>query len=280
MSRPHTIEAINFDKGNPQNMTFPAMRTHQRRMDTFTLGWKNHQLSASTREIASADFFAINRRRAIKCFACGVGTNLGMTQDPFLAHAIINPQCKFLISQKGKEYIEQILRGNLAIFGRPGENKCNRDLFSTPTEMQTGGEKEEENSKLLDKNVTENQADDNPRTAKSPRSSKIRNEVVENPTESQDHMEKGMCSYIENAINATATPINKYSPHSKKEIDGLQNEMLKRIIRQKICVSCNRHIATVLILPCHHISLCKTCRFHWKTCPKCNQVAAEFWTSA
>ena len=261
-------------------MVFPAMRTLQRRVDTFTIDWKIHQTSASTQEIASAGFFfAINRRRAIKCFACGVGTNLGMTQDPFLAHTIINPQCKFLISQKGKAYIEQILQGDLAIFGCPGENKYNRDLFSTPTEMQADGEKEEENSKLLDKNITENQTGDNSRIAKSSRSSKSQNEVVENPTESQDHMEKGMCSYIENAINATATPINKYSPHLKKEIDGLQNEMLKRIIKQKICVSCNRHIATILILPCHHISLCKTCRIHWKTCPKCNQVAAEFWTS-
>ena len=280
MLNPHNNDAINFDKCDPQNMVFPAMRTLQRRVDTFTIDWKIHQTSASTQEIASAGFFAINRRRAVKCFACGVGTNLGITQDPFLAHTLINPQCKFLISQKGKAYIEQILRGDLAIFGCPGENKYNRDLFSTPTEMQTGGEKEEENSKLLDKNITENQTGDNSRIAKSLKNCEIRNEVVENSTESRDHMEKGMCLYMENAINATTTSINKNFPHSKREIDDLQNDMLKRIVKQKICVSCNRHIATILVLPCHHISLCKTCRFHWKTCPKCNQVAAEYWTSA
>ena len=168
MSNPNTNEAINFgNKGDPQNVIFPAMRTYQRRLDTFTPGWKNHQLSVSTRDIAWAGFFAVNRRRAVKCFACGVGTDLGVTQDPFLAHVIINPQCKFLEKQKGKVYIEQILRGNLAVFGRPGENKCNKDLFSTPTGFQTGNKENEENSKVLDKNIAENQASDNSRMAKS-----------------------------------------------------------------------------------------------------------------
>ena len=106
---------------------------------------------------------------------------------------------------------------------------------------------------------------------------------IEKAVRLQFYKSGGMFSSTTQAINAITEMIYENQNNSNEklpEITKLQSAVLKKMIRQKMCFSCKKRIATILIFPCQHISLCKICKPCHRSCPKCNEVAAEYWVSS
>ena len=265
-------------------LKFPMMQKFQKRLDTFRLGWKEVPISAPVFSIADAGFFAVNRGRAIKCFACGVGAELTVTDDPYFTHAMISPHCTFLERKKGRTFIESILRGNPIFYNPPGGARLNRTTIRLSSDINDGNGTEDtkQGRETSTKHIVLQWA-----LKYSPIVEKLtkygfHHEDIEKAVRMQFSKSGGMFTSVTQAIHAVTKMV--YESRNKanekfSQITELQNMALKKLVKQKMCFSCGERIAIILIFPCQHISLCKTCKPHHTICPKCNGVAAEFWIS-
>lgn len=85
-------------------------------------------------EFAEAGFHSIGVLDYVRCFYCGVGLRgWEDTDDPFKEHAKFSPNCQFLISKKGKYFIEHLQNSNASKRNSKKENnseKRNQDDHS------------------------------------------------------------------------------------------------------------------------------------------------------
>ena len=266
-------------------LKFPSMQIYQKRMDTFKLGWREHPLSAPIYCIADAGFFAVNRGRAIKCFACGIGVELTVTDDPYYTHALISPHCLFLKRKKGKIFIESVLRGNPMFYDPPGGGTPNYTILSSSTGVsdETYMGDTDQDGGILTKDIVLQWALKYSPIVEELTKCGFHHMDIENAVRLQFSKSGGMFTSATQAIKSTTKMMHENRNSAKEklpEITKLQSAALKKMIKQKMCFSCEKRIATILIFPCQHISLCKTCKPHHRNCPKCNEVAAEYWISS
>nr|BBA16874.1 XIAP-AG [synthetic construct] len=100
--------AVSSDRNFPNSTNLPrnpSMADYEARIFTFGT-WI---YSVNKEQLARAGFYALGEGDKVKCFHCGGGlTDWKPSEDPWEQHAKWYPGCKYLLEQKGQEYINNI----------------------------------------------------------------------------------------------------------------------------------------------------------------------------
>lgn len=90
---------------------YPQFSTRQSRLSTFT-HWPHSATGMFPAQyMADLGFYYAGYADCVRCFYCGVGLKSWEPQDdPLTEHIRWRPECRFLMSTKGKEHVQQILQ--------------------------------------------------------------------------------------------------------------------------------------------------------------------------
>ncbi|XP_076825429.1 baculoviral IAP repeat-containing protein 7-like [Clavelina lepadiformis] len=91
---------------------YPDKRTITSRLLTFVT-WKQGTTRCNPREIVDAGFFCKGIRDVTTCWNCGINLeNWSYDDDPYYEHAKWQPNCEYILQQKGVEFVQQVLQEN------------------------------------------------------------------------------------------------------------------------------------------------------------------------
>ncbi|XP_004837139.1 baculoviral IAP repeat-containing protein 8-like [Heterocephalus glaber] len=206
------------------------------------------------RELASAGLYYTGEGDKVECFHCGGGlTNWKPSEDPWEQHAKWYPGCKYLLEEKGQEYINNIhLTCSL-------EESLVRTAEKTPSL-----------AKRIDDTVFQN-----PMVQEAIRMGFSLRDI-------KKLMEEKFQTFGSNCVSlevlvADLVSAQKDNTQDESSQTSLQKEIsteeqLRRLQEEKLCKICmDRNIAVVFI-PCGHLVTCKQCAEAVDKCPMCYTV--------
>lgn len=88
---------------------FPPVRVHHKKFDNSDLSTDN--VEDDFKEFAEAGFYRNGFEQVIECISCGtcIIVNNAKT-NPWETHALLAPDCKFLLEKKGEEFVKSVNR--------------------------------------------------------------------------------------------------------------------------------------------------------------------------
>nr|XP_039266716.1 uncharacterized protein LOC120342099 [Styela clava] len=94
-----------FPCSDPTN---PEMRSAVARQDTFDFRWTQRGID-NVDELARAGFYYDGDDTNVRCWYCGGGVrHWNNTDDPWVEHARLYPNCEFLLQQKGFDFVSEV----------------------------------------------------------------------------------------------------------------------------------------------------------------------------
>ncbi|XP_036595811.1 E3 ubiquitin-protein ligase XIAP [Trichosurus vulpecula] len=229
----------------------PAMAEYEARLTTFAT-WI---YSINKEQLAKAGFYALGDRDKVTCFHCGGGlTDWKPNEDPWEQHAKWYPGCKYLLEEKGQEYVNSI---HLV---HPLDNS-----------VAESAKKSSSVTKEIDDIVLQNPlVQDAIRMGFSFHEiKKIMGEKIKSSGNNYKSLEVLVADLV--STQKESTQEGESSPtSSQKEIST--EEQLRRLQEEKLCKICmDEHIAVVFI-PCGHLVTCQLCAEAIDKCPMCYTV--------
>lgn len=111
---PAAIPIVPTGKETPYSLAFES---YVDRWNTFkTAKWYDLPLLNAT-TAATAGFLYTGPGDRVRCYHCDIGLrNFELTDEPWIEHAKHSPNCKFLLEQKGKEFVSK--------YALPVKRKC------------------------------------------------------------------------------------------------------------------------------------------------------------
>nr|Q96P09.2 RecName: Full=Baculoviral IAP repeat-containing protein 8; AltName: Full=Inhibitor of apoptosis-like protein 2; Short=IAP-like protein 2; Short=ILP-2; AltName: Full=Testis-specific inhibitor of apoptosis [Homo sapiens]AAK81892.1 IAP-like protein 2 [Homo sapiens] len=210
--------------------------------------------SVNKEQLARAGFYAIGQEDKVQCFHCGGGlANWKPKEDPWEQHAKWYPGCKYLLEEKGHEYINNIH------LTRSLEGALVQTTKKTPS---------------LTKRISDT-IFPNPMLQEAIRMGfdfkdvkKIMEERIQTSGSNYKTLEVLVADLVSAQKDTTENELNQTS--LQREISP--EEPLRRLQEEKLCKICmDRHIAVVFI-PCGHLVTCKQCAEAVDRCPMCSAV--------
>uniref|UniRef100_A0A8D2H3Z9 E3 ubiquitin-protein ligase XIAP n=1 Tax=Urocitellus parryii TaxID=9999 RepID=A0A8D2H3Z9_UROPR len=215
----------------------PAMAEYEARIITFGT-WI---YSVNKEQLARAGFYALGEGDKVKCFHCGGGlTDWKPSEDPWEQHAKWYPGCKYLLEEKGQEYIN-----NIHLTHSLEETLVNDTIFqnSMVQEAIRMGFSFRDIKKIMEEKI------------QTSGSNYISLEVL-----------------IADLVSAQKENTQDESSQMSLQKDISTEEQLRRLQEEKLCKICmDRNIAVVFI-PCGHLVTCKQCAEAVDKCPMCYTV--------
>ncbi|XP_044538612.1 E3 ubiquitin-protein ligase XIAP isoform X1 [Gracilinanus agilis] len=229
----------------------PAMADYEARLITFAT-WI---YSVNKEQLAKAGFYALGTHDKVLCFHCGGGlTDWKPNEDPWEQHAKWYPGCKYLLEEKGQEYVSNIhlvhlLDSSLAESGK---------MASSVTQE-------------IDDSVLQN-----PLVQDAIRMGfnfleikKIMREKIQSSGNNYTSLELLVADLV--SAQKESSQDGESSPTlSEKEIST--EEQLRRLQEEKLCKICMDENIAVVFIPCGHLVSCQLCAEAIDKCPMCYTV--------
>ncbi|XP_010608250.1 E3 ubiquitin-protein ligase XIAP isoform X1 [Fukomys damarensis] len=246
-------DVVSSDRNFP-NSTIPprnpAMAEYEARIITFGT-WT---YSINKEQLARAGFYALGEGDKVECFHCGGGlTDWKPSEDPWEQHAKWYPGCKYLLEEKGQEYINSI-----------------HLTHSHEVSLVRTTEKTPSLSKRIDDTVFQNpMVQEAIRMGFSFRDIK---KIMEEKTQTSGSNYVSLEVLVADLVSAQKDNTQDESSQTSLQKEISTEEQLRRLQEEKLCKICmDRNIAIVFI-PCGHLVTCKECAEAVDKCPMCYTV--------
>lgn len=190
----------------------------------------------------------------MKCFHCGGGlTDWKPSEDPWEQHAKWYPGCKYLLDEKGQEYIN-----NIHLTHSLGESLV-RTAEKTPSV-----------TKKIDDTIFQN-----PMVQEAIRMGfnfKDIKKTMEEKLQTSGSNYLSLEVLIADLVSAQKDNTQDESSQTSLQKEISTEEQLRRLQEEKLCKICmDRNIAIVFV-PCGHLVTCKQCAEAVDKCPMCYTV--------
>ncbi|XP_014400436.1 PREDICTED: E3 ubiquitin-protein ligase XIAP isoform X2 [Myotis brandtii] len=232
---------------SPRN---PAMADYEARIITFGT-W---MYSVNKEQLARAGFYALGEGDKVKCFQCGGGlTNWKPSEDPWEEHAKWYPGCKYLLEEKGQEYINNIhLTHSL-------EESVGRTSEKTPSL-----------TKRIDDNIFQSpMIHEAIRMGFSFRDIKKK---MEEKIQTSGSNYKSLEVLVADLVSAQKDSTEDESSQTSLQKEISAEEQLRLLQEEKLCKICMDRNIAVAFIPCGHLVTCKQCAEAVDKCPMCYTV--------
>ncbi|XP_062998012.1 E3 ubiquitin-protein ligase XIAP [Elgaria multicarinata webbii] len=223
----------------------PSMADYEARIKTFVM-WR---YLVSKEQLAQAGFYSIGNGDNVICFHCGGGLQEWKAdEDPWEQHAKWFPGCKYLIEEKGQEFVNSV-------------HLTNSLQDSTIEAEETSPIKDEE---LLQSPVVQNAIQMG-----------FSLDEIRKAIERKRHLSaesyRSVEALVADLINAQKENILSAS----WEKDLSTEEKLRRLQEEKLCKICMDKTISVALIPCGHLVACTECAEAVDKCPLCCRVIAQ-----
>lgn len=223
----------------------PAMASYKERLQTF---W-NWMYPVNKEGLAKAGFYRHGDEDSTICFYCGGGLqDWKPSEDPWQQHAKWFPGCKYLVEQKGQDFVNSVQLCN----GSQGE------IVMEPVEEEP----------FLKKADAINQSpmvrDALQMGFSLSKITMLMEKKIKTTGENYKSAELLVADLI--SENAQAQP-SENPPKKEKENDI--EETLRRLQEEKICKVCMDKSISVVFIPCGHLVTCNVCAEAISKCPIC-----------
>ncbi|KAM6151149.1 E3 ubiquitin-protein ligase XIAP [Rhynchocyon petersi] len=228
---------------------YPAMADYEARIMTFGT-WI---YSVNKEQLARAGFYALGEGDKVKCFHCGGGlTDWKPSEDPWEQHAKWYPGCKYLLEEKGRDYVNNIhLTHSLESLARNTEK--------TPSLM-----------KRIDDTIFQN-----PMVQEAIRMGfrfKDIKKTMEEKIQTSGNNYSSLEVLIADLVSAQKDNAQDEASQTSMQKEISTEEQLRLLQEEKLCKICmDRNIAIVFI-PCGHLVTCKQCAEAVEKCPMCYTI--------
>lgn len=228
----------------------PAMADYEARIITFGT-W---MYSVNKEQLARAGFYALGEGDKVQCFHCGGGLNdWKPSEDPWEQHAKWFPGCKYLLEEKGQEYVNNI-----------------HLTHSIEESLARTAEKAPWLTERIDDKIVQN-----PMVQEAIRmgfSFKDIKKTMEGKIQTSGSNYKSLEVLVADLVNAQKDNTQGESSQTSLQKDISTEEQLRLLREEKLCKICmDRNIAVVFI-PCGHLVTCKQCAEAVDKCPMCYTV--------
>ncbi|KAM9127415.1 E3 ubiquitin-protein ligase XIAP isoform 1-T1 [Pangshura tecta] len=233
---------------HPRN---PSMAEYEVRIKTFVT-WR---YSVVKEQLAEAGFYSIGNGDHVLCFHCGGGLqDWQQNEDPWEQHAKWFPGCKYLLQEKGQEFVNSVQL--------------------TPLLRDSTIEASEKTSLLIDDDLLQNQlVQDAMRMGFS--LSEIKN-IMEKKLQTYGENYTSVEVLVSDIIHAQKENLQEeVSSESSVPKDLSTEEKLRRLQEEKMCKICMDKDISVVFIPCGHLVACKECAEAVDKCPVCCLVITK-----
>lgn len=189
--------------------------------------------------LAQAGFYSGGLEDRVLCFSCGGGLkNWEPEEDPWEEHAKHYPGCRFLLMEKGQEFVNSIqLQSSAASSHQNGFSKDGSDVLQSSIAKQAI-------EMGLDPSLVERTILERMRVTSSGHSS--------------------VQALVEDCLSFTPAP---------PEEDPLKK--LEKLEREKLCKICMDKDSCMVFLPCGHLVCCQECANALCKCPICCSAVTQ-----
>lgn len=190
--------------------------------------------------LAQAGFYSTGIADRVMCFYCGGGLKAWQPEeDPWEEHAKHYPGCRFLLTEKGQEFINSVqLQSRAASSHQNGLSEDGSDVLQTSMAqkaIQMGLE-----PSLVERTILE----------------RIR---------ATGSGYSSVQALVEDCLNNS--PGNEASTAAKQDDDPLKK--LEKLQREKQCKICMDRDICMVFIPCGHLVCCQQCSAAVDKCPIC-----------
>ncbi|XP_020832027.1 E3 ubiquitin-protein ligase XIAP [Phascolarctos cinereus] len=229
----------------------PAMAEYEARLITFAT-WI---YSVNERQLAKAGFYALGDRDKVACFHCGGGLNdWKPNEDPWEQHAKWYPGCKYLLEEKGQDYVNNI---HLV-------NPLDGTMMETTKDASSI-------TKEIDDIVLQNPlVQDAIRMGFSFHEIK---RIVGEKIKSSGNDYKSLEGLVADLVIAQKESAQEGAASAvAMQKDVSTEEQLRYLQEEKLCKICMDENIAVVFIPCGHLVTCQMCAEAINKCPMCCAV--------
>ena len=275
------------------------MRNFADRLTTFDCRWPQEKVRATKQDLAKAGFYFLGVRDRAKCWYCNGGLqNWELDDEPFTEHAKWFPGCEYVLQKKGVDFVKKIVAIAPANLNRPPLRYPRFDHRTGKILPVNRGEEQPvmidsqavKTGAVLRNHNTQNFTQENaPMETEEPQTSQP------NAAASQSTAQSAGTSH-QNTTTSSQTLASSAIAHQPPEAhnagiklpvasatQGTVNELstekeLKKLEFQRMCKKCFKKdsVASVVLMPCGHLVLCRECVNGTKRCPLCKMKIREF----
>ncbi|XP_019343325.1 E3 ubiquitin-protein ligase XIAP isoform X1 [Alligator mississippiensis] len=232
-----------YDAEHPRN---PSMAEYDVRLRTF-LNWR---YPVNKEQLAKAGFYSIGNEDSVKCFHCGEGLQEWKEdEDPWEQHAKWFPGCKYLLEEKGQEFVNKV--------------------HLTRTQRDSTIEAAEKTSLTEDEFLQSHLVQNAMRMGFN--LSEIKN-IIEKKLQTSGENYTSVEVLVADLINAQKANAQEGSSENPLIKDLSVEEKLRRLQEEKLCKICMDKNISVVLIPCGHLVACKECAEVVVKCPVCCTV--------
>ncbi|XP_028570914.2 E3 ubiquitin-protein ligase XIAP [Podarcis muralis] len=227
----------------------PSMADYENRIKTFAT-WR---YLVSKEQLAQAGFYSLGNGDNVACFHCGGGLQEWKTdEDPWEQHAKWFPGCKYLIEEKGQDFVNNI--------------------HLTPQQDSTI-EEAEKFSHFTDEELLQNQLVQNAMHMG------FTLDEIRSTVERKCHLSaegyRSIETLVTDLISAQRDNNPSASCESTLQKDLSAEEKLRSLQEEKLCKICMDKTISVVLIPCGHLVACKDCSEAVDKCPLCCTVITK-----
>ncbi|XP_052088578.1 baculoviral IAP repeat-containing protein 7-B-like [Mytilus californianus] len=301
------MENLNQPPLSHRSMKYPNMCITQSRFMTFS-SWTNIN-TADVESLVGAGFFYTGNEDHVRCFDCGIGLRSWEPEDdPMVEHARWSPTCKFVIENKGQEFIDAV---QTAVRQLEAENLIGHSESEFNTTILNPDDAENKN--IISQSVIEK---DVLPCGRPPTAAERKNPLLTNAAQAlieYRYLPKTVKTAIDIVLqekgwqeltssNLLRTIFNLSNNGQLNDCDTMQPFLQDKIlmnkkrglepildIKQKIlhenremkermlCKICCENIVCIAFLPCGHLISCSQCAPSLGNCPVCRtEVKGSF----
>ncbi|XP_044283380.1 E3 ubiquitin-protein ligase XIAP [Varanus komodoensis] len=234
------LDTSEIEESIPHN---PSMAFYEDRIKSFVM-WR---YLISKEQLARAGFYSTGNGDNVICFHCGGGlTDWQHNEDPWEQHARWFPGCKYVIEEKGVDFVNSI-------------HLTNSLHASTVEEAEkTSPIKDEE---LLQKHVVQNAM-----------RMGFSLDEIKKAVERKRHLSSESYSSVEALVADLINAQKENVLSASQEKDLSIEEKLRRLQEEKLCKVCLDKNISVALIPCGHLVVCKDCAEAIDKCPLCCRI--------
>ncbi|XP_062934844.1 E3 ubiquitin-protein ligase XIAP-like [Cynocephalus volans] len=246
------FDMVSSDRNFPNSTNLPrnpAMADYEARIITFGT-W---QYSVNKEQLAKAGFYALSEGDKVKCFHCGGGlTDWKPREDPWEQHAKWYPGCKYLLEEKGQEYVNNIH------LTHSHEETIVATAEKTPSLI--------ERIDTIFKNPMVQEAIQmgfNFRDIK---------KIMEEKIQLSGSNYKSLEVLVADLVSAQKDSAEDESSQTSLQKEINIEEQLRCLQEEKLCKICMERSIAVVFIPCGHLVTCERCAEAIEKCPMCYTV--------
>uniref|UniRef100_A0A8D0CC13 E3 ubiquitin-protein ligase XIAP n=1 Tax=Salvator merianae TaxID=96440 RepID=A0A8D0CC13_SALMN len=247
---PNQPDNVNLDRNNTYNSSHPknpSMADYESRIKTFVT-WK---YLVNKEQLARSGFYSLGDDDRVACFYCGGGLQQWKAaEDPWEQHAKWFPGCKYLIDEKGHDFVNSV--------------------HLTHSLQDSTIEENEKDPNFKDEDLSQNQLVENAMHMG------FHLDEIRKAMERKYHISSENYGSVEalvtDLINAQRENEHNASWERPMQRELSMEEKLRSLQEEKLCKICMDRTISVVLIPCGHLVACQDCAEAVDKCPLCCKV--------